>query len=284
MTQDSPIDHVYEIPIRRNKSGQYEYVLPEELVAYHDLSGSAAYWISSKWAAEGRDTSISYSVRPSREKLTNSRSIVEHTGGKATVRFPQTLAVERGFDTRLDQADEPILFIFSPSKGHLEIVPDTPVETISDLATIDQVISKEGFSPKSDGPDRQYTAYRFVVPSQYNRHYGLDTNGYAKWSLALHNDAPALVVEFLTEPSDREKESPLVTRWHNSEAGDVSKGPGYVTNQVQMIVPRVLVTALGWDDQSIKLYPVAGRIIISPDVDGTKLDVVAGDVRERTES
>lgn len=273
MSTEEEIQEVYELPLKQNRSGQFEYTLPKELAEHHDLPTSVEYTIGTKWGDEGRETSLVYSVHSSGENKTNTRSVIHHPNG-ATVRIPNAFVVERGLDKRLEVDDDPMLFAFSPEKGHLDIVPDTPFEIIDMLETIDQVMSKEdGFSPKQDGWNREHTGFRFVIPSQYNRHYDLDTRGYGKWSLAIFNGQPALTLTFLEDDEEAYADNPVVTRWQNYEAGDIEDGEAhYLTSQVQLMVPRVFVRALGWEGQPLAIYPEADRIVIAPDSGGTPVD------------
>lgn len=270
-TEEITIDdlqEVYEIPLHRNESGQFEYVLPEELARFHDFPSSVSYWISTMWADEGRDTTISYDVRPTNSNLSNARSVIDHSGGKATVRIPKAFVVDRKLNERLDGGSKPTLFVFTPEEKHLQLVLDEPFPELTELNPVDEIISKKGFSPKRDGPNREYLGYRFVLPHRYNRLYGMNAEegGFGRWSLAIYQNRPVLVLNILEGGNEEEfRNDTLVTRWQAYEAGDVKEGETYTIPQVQMMVPRVLVKALGWEKQEIQLYPEEGRIIIVPD-------------------
>lgn len=260
-----------EVPLRENSSGQFEYTLPAALMNALEIEDAVEYRVNPRWTDSGRDTTIALDIGPADQKATNTRSVVIHSSDKGTVRLPHFFAEERGLDRRLQDGDEVTVFVFNEG-DHYQLVFDEPFETIEDLDPIDNVVSKTGFSTKQDGPDRQYTGYWLVIPTEFNRHYNLETSGYGKWSLAVVDDQIALVLEFVGGEAGEHRGDATFTRWNAYDAGDVDGEEQYLTSQVQMMVPRVLVEALGWAQQNIQLIPEEDRIVITPDQKGTRRD------------
>jgi len=287
MTPATADDGLIETPLKENKSGQFEYTVPRDFAAEHGIEDTVLYELTTRWTDAGRPTTIALNVRAFEDKETNTRSAIQHPNG-TTIRLPNYFAAERGLDDRLEAHDEsqgedeepPVtLYLFGNSNSDsgaegFQLVFDEPFEEISTLDPVQNVLSMDGFSTKKDGPNHEYTGYRLVMPMEYSREYGLETEGHARWSLAIYQGRIAVVLEFVDGDRDEFRSDPTVTLWKAYEAGDVDEEKSYVVPQVQLMVPRVLATSLGWQETGMQVFPEEDRIVFVPDQGGTSRDAV----------
>lgn len=288
MTPDTADDGIVETPLKENQSGQFEYTVPREFAAKHGIDDSVLYEVTTRWADAGRPTTIALNARSFEGKTSNSRSAIEHPNG-TTIRLPNYFAAERGLDDRLEDSDgsedetsdednPPVtLYLFGDSGDGTDgyhLVFDEPFEDIGSLEPVQKAMSMDGFSTKKGGPNHDYTEYWLVMPMDYSREYGLETEGHARWSLAVYQDRIAVVLEFIDGDRDEFRSDPTVTLWRAYEAGDVGDEKSYIVPQVQLMVPRVLATSLGWQETGFQVVPEEDRIVFVRDQGGTSRDAL----------